>query len=137
MLRLAGRFGEGLLFCERLRNRIRETRSVLKINRPFDFELAFDRIPSITTAKELMFCLQWLKPGVTPPNWSLHIFEIGEAQVWRKSAAICRHFQCAIDCPPKCVEVAARAAAGRVTCSLRPPDVGPEAIETAAELLLG
>jgi hypothetical protein len=135
--RLAARFGEALFLSERIRDSIRQTRSALKINRPFDFELALDRVPS-TTPQELIFCLHWLKTRGHAAQWAApNLQAAGEPQI-RELAAICRHFQCGMDVTDaSLVETVSRATAGRVTCSLSDSHTDSAAIARIAESLLG
>lgn len=131
---LAVRWGEGLLLAERVHSQIRQTRSALKINRPFDFELALDRVPRATTPQELTFCLHWLKARGHAVQLAAPHLPSDETGV-RELAAICRQFQCGMDFPAESavlVETVARATAGRVTCSL----CGSQSIDEVAESLV-
>ncbi|SPE40231.1 conserved hypothetical protein [Candidatus Sulfopaludibacter sp. SbA3] len=140
-LSLAVQFGEGLLLGERVHNQIRQTRSALKINRPFDFELALDRVPTGTTPRELIFCLQWLKARGHAVQLAAPNLQAASEPGVRELAAICRHFQCGMDFSASDsaaqLETVARASAGRFTCSLWGTHSGAAAIEHVAESLLG
>jgi hypothetical protein len=136
--RMAVRWGEGLLLGGRVHSQIRQTRSALKINRPFDFELALDRVPSPTTPPELTFCLHWLKARGHAAQLAAPHLPPGEPGI-RELAAICRQFRCAMDFPAESaalVETVSRATAGRVTCSLWGSRPDAAAIARVAESLL-
>ncbi len=139
-LQLAGRFGEALLAAERVLGQIRQARSARKINRPFDFEFALDRATQPTTPRDMVFCLQWLKArGHAAQLAAPNLQGAGEDEV-RALVDVCRRFQCAIDIAGEFAsqwDMAARASAGRLTCSLWNSRTGAGEIERAAESLLG
>ncbi len=140
-LLLTARFGPVLLAAEKLRNHVRQLRAARKINRPFDFELALDRLSQpAPTARELAFCLQWLKARGHAVQLAAPQFAGLSADQARELAAVCRAFQCAVDISPEFLPLAgalSSGAAGRLTCSVwdGPPNV--EIIGKVAESLLG
>lgn len=72
VLRLAVKFGESLKLNEELYDFIRQTKARAAV-RSFDFEPALDEAPTLTTPKELIFILHWLKSrgraaNLVPPN---------------------------------------------------------------------
>ena len=61
VLRLASQFGAALKVNEQLHESIRLARSALKTGRSFDFEPSLEGSATITTPRELVFWLHWLK----------------------------------------------------------------------------
>jgi len=73
ILRLAVKFGESLKLNEELFDFIRQAKGALGLGRAFDFEPSLDEAETLTTAKELIFYMQWLKARgrpaqLVPPN---------------------------------------------------------------------
>lgn len=71
--RLAVKFGESLLLNEELYDCIRQERAASGLGRTFDFEPSIDEAETLTTAKEMIFYMQWLKSRgrpaqLVPPN---------------------------------------------------------------------
>lgn len=130
---------EALTFCDRVYEHIRQARSALKINRPFDFELALDRAPSPTAPEELAFCLEWLRShGHAAQLAAPHIAGADESRI-RELAAVCRQFQCGLDCAihdTSQLEAISSVTAGNVTCSLWQA-ADPSSLGCVAESLLG
>ena len=72
MLRLAVKFGESLKLNETLYDFIRQTKAANTV-RSFDFEPSLDEAETLTSAKELIFYMHWLKlrgrpAQLVPPN---------------------------------------------------------------------
>jgi hypothetical protein len=72
VLRLAVKFGESLKLNEELFDFIRQTKARAAV-RSFDFEPSLDEAETLTTAKELIFYMHWLKArgraaNLVPPN---------------------------------------------------------------------
>jgi hypothetical protein len=72
VLRLAVKFGESLKLNETLFDFIRQTKAGNTV-RSFDFEPSIDEAETLTTAKELIFYMHWLKlrgrpANLVPPN---------------------------------------------------------------------
>ena len=73
VLRLAVKFGESLKLNEQLYDFIRQTRASQKPSRSFDFEPSLDEAETLTTPRELVFYMHWLKARgraaqLVPPN---------------------------------------------------------------------
>jgi hypothetical protein len=73
VLRLAVKFGPSLRLNEQLYDFIHETRAGQKPSRSFDFEPSIDEAETLTTPKELIFYMHWLKARsraaqLVPPN---------------------------------------------------------------------
>jgi len=73
ILRLAVKFGQSLKLNEELFDTIRAAKAQLKFGGNFDFEPSLDEAESLTTAKELLFYMHWLKARgrpaqLVPPN---------------------------------------------------------------------
>jgi hypothetical protein len=73
IVRLAVKFGESLKLNEELFDTIRAAKAQLKFASRFDFEPSLDEAETLTTAKELLFYMHWLKargrpPQLVPPN---------------------------------------------------------------------
>jgi hypothetical protein len=73
VLRLAVKFGESLKLNEALFDYIRGVKASQKASRTFDFEPSIDEADTLTTAKELIFYMHWLKARgraaqLVPPN---------------------------------------------------------------------
>ncbi|HWB97029.1 MAG TPA: tagaturonate epimerase family protein [Bryobacteraceae bacterium] len=73
VLRLAVKFGESLKLNEALFDYIRGVKASQKASRAFDFEPSIDEADTLTTAKELIFYMHWLKARgraaqLVPPN---------------------------------------------------------------------
>jgi hypothetical protein len=71
--RLAVKFGESLKLNEELFDMISATKAQRKSGRGFDFEPSLDEAETLTTAKELLFYMHWLKARgrlaqLVPPN---------------------------------------------------------------------
>ena len=71
--RLAVKFGESLLLNEELYDYIRQERAASGLGRTFDFEPSIDEAETLTTPKEMIFYMQWLKSRgraaqLVPPN---------------------------------------------------------------------
>lgn len=71
--RLAVKFGESLMLNEELYDCIRQERAASGLGRTFDFEPSIDEAETLTTAKEMIFYMQWLKSRgrpaqLVPPN---------------------------------------------------------------------
>jgi hypothetical protein len=72
VLRLAVKFGESLKLNETLFDFIRQTKAANTV-RSFDFEPSIDEAETLTTAKEMIFYMHWLKlrgrpAQLVPPN---------------------------------------------------------------------
>lgn len=73
IIRLAVKFGQSLRLNEELFDTIRAAKARLKCGRDFDFEPSLDEAETLTTAKELLFYMHWLKvrgrpAQLLPPN---------------------------------------------------------------------
>jgi len=73
IVRLAVKFGESLKLNEELFDTIRAAKAQLKFASRFDFEPSLDEAETLTTAKELLFYMHWLKARgrpaqLVPPN---------------------------------------------------------------------
>jgi len=73
IIRLAVKFGESLKLNEELFDAIQAAKAQLKFGRSFDFEPSLDEAETLTTAKELLFYMHWLKARgrpaqLVPPN---------------------------------------------------------------------
>lgn len=73
IIRLAVKFGESLKLNEELFDSIRAAKAPLKFSREFDFEPSLDEAETLTTAKELLFYMHWLRARgrpaqLVPPN---------------------------------------------------------------------
>lgn len=73
IIRLAVKFGESLKLNEELFDSIRAAKAPLKFSHEFDFEPSLDEAETLTTAKELLFYMHWLKARgrpaqLVPPN---------------------------------------------------------------------
>lgn len=73
IVRLAVKFGQSLRLNEELFDAIRAAKAGLKFSRDFDFEPSLDEAETLTTAKELLFYMHWLKARgrpaqLVPPN---------------------------------------------------------------------
>ncbi len=73
VLRLAVKFGESLKLNESLFDYIRSVKASQPGGRSFDFEPSIDEAETLTTAKELIFYMHWLKARgraaqLVPPN---------------------------------------------------------------------
>ena len=73
VLRLAVKFGRSLKLNEELFDCIRAAKAGLRGGADFDFEPSLDEAETLTTAKELLFCMHWLKARgraaqLVPPN---------------------------------------------------------------------
>lgn len=71
--RLSVKFGESLLLNEELYDYIRQERAASGLGRTFDFEPSIDEAETLTTSKEMIFYMQWLKSRgraaqLVPPN---------------------------------------------------------------------
>ena len=71
--RLAVKFGESLKLNEQLHDCIRQARAAQKPSRSFDFEPSLDEAETLTTPRELIFYMHWLKTRgrpaqLVPPN---------------------------------------------------------------------
>jgi hypothetical protein len=106
-VRLAVKFGPSLKRNEELYEYIRENRRALKAGRSFDFEPSLAETETLTTPRELIFYMQWLKARGCPaqlvaPNLGFRQHEAYpagrealdelEARV-KDLAAVARHFQ--------------------------------------------
>ncbi len=72
-MRLAVKFGRSLKMNEDLYDFIRQAKSAGGAGRGFDFEPSLDEAETLTTPKELIFCMHWLKvrgrpAQLVPPN---------------------------------------------------------------------
>jgi hypothetical protein len=73
IIRLAVKFGQSLKLNEGLFDTIRAAKAQLKFASSFDFEPSLDEAETLTTAKELLFYMHWLKvrgrqAQLVPPN---------------------------------------------------------------------
>lgn len=73
ILRLAVKFGESLKLNEELFDEIKSVKAKAGLGTDFDFEPSLDEAETLTTAKELLFYMQWLKARgrpaqLVPPN---------------------------------------------------------------------
>jgi hypothetical protein len=73
ILRLAVKFGESLRLNEELFDEIQSVKAKSGLNPDFDFEPSLDEAETLTTAKELLFYMHWLKARgrpaqLVPPN---------------------------------------------------------------------
>ena len=143
--RMAVRLGPALKACERLHEWIREARSAMKAGKSFDFELALPQ----ASAKELLFCLHWLKVREHPAQ-AMDAGAIPETELearLREFAVLGRHYGClpAVDSgegrTDAALEAIARATVGRVNyrVSMGAGDAGENAqyLNRIAEVLLG
>jgi hypothetical protein len=115
---MAVRLGSALKAAERLHEWIREARSAMKAAKGFDFELALPQ----ASAKELVFCLHWLKAREHAAQ-SIDPGAVADAELegtLREFAGIARHYGAllTVDAGAGHIEVAleaiARATGGRV-----------------------
>jgi hypothetical protein len=72
-MRMAVKFGRSLRLNEELYDYIRQTRAEAGFGPAFDFEPSLDEAETLTTARELIFCMHWLKARgraaqLVPPN---------------------------------------------------------------------
>ena len=89
LARLAARFSRPLKLAEELHDFIRQTKARSGLGRGFDFELSLGGSGGLTTARDLIFCLQWLRTRgraaqAVSPN-------LGPGTV-AELAAVARHF---------------------------------------------
>jgi hypothetical protein len=73
ILRLAVKFGESLKLNEELFDEIRSVKAKAGLSADFDFEPSLDEAETLTTTKELLFYMHWLKARgrtaqLVPPN---------------------------------------------------------------------
>ena len=73
ILRLGVKFGQSLKLNEELYDSIGKTKAEAGLNTAFDFEPSIDEAETLTTAKELLFYMHWLKARgraaqLCPPN---------------------------------------------------------------------
>lgn len=73
ILRLAVKFGESLKLNEELFDEIKSVKAKTGLSTEFDFEPSLDEAETLTTAKELLFYMHWLKvrgrpAQLVPPN---------------------------------------------------------------------
>ena len=73
ILRLAVKFGESLKLNEELFDEIKSVKAKTGLGAEFDFEPSLDEAETLTTAKELLFYMHWLKARgrpaqLVPPN---------------------------------------------------------------------
>ena len=73
VLRLGVKFGQSLKLNEELYDTIGKTKAEAGLNTEFDFEPSIDEAETLTTAKELLFYMHWLKARgraaqLCPPN---------------------------------------------------------------------
>ena len=73
ILRLAVKFGESLRLNEELFDEIKSVKAKTGLSTEFDFEPSLDEAETLTTAKELLFYMHWLKARgrpaqLVPPN---------------------------------------------------------------------
>jgi len=73
ILRLAVKFGESLKLNEELFDEIKSVKAKTGLSAEFDFEPSLDEAETLTTAKELLFYMHWLKARgrpaqLVPPN---------------------------------------------------------------------
>ncbi len=73
ILRLAVKFGRSIQLNEELFNYIRAAKAGLRSGKDFDFEPSLDEAETLTTPKELLFYMHWLKARgrpaqLVPPN---------------------------------------------------------------------
>ena len=73
ILRLAVKFGRSLLVNEELYDFIKDAKASAGLGRAFDFEPSIDEAETLTTPKELIFYMHWLKARgrpaqLVPPN---------------------------------------------------------------------
>ncbi len=73
ILRLAVKFGESLRLNEELFDEIKSVKAKAGLGTDFDFEPSLDEAETLTTAKELLFYMHWLKARgrptqLVPPN---------------------------------------------------------------------
>ena len=121
LARLEARFGRGLRLTGELYDFIRSAKAESGLGRSFDFELSLDGAETLTTPKELIFCLHWLKTRgraaqLVSPN--LNLDAMGEL------AAVARYFNATLSVsssggePEDAIEAIGRATAGRVNCRI-------------------
>ena len=137
-LEFAAIWGEALLAAERAFILFRQTRSALRINRPFDLELALDSAAKPVTPRELVFCLHWLKARGHAVQLVAPNLDGADEDRIAALVAVARHYQCAVHLAPRFAGVlplVARSAAGRLTYSFN--DAGADAVRNAADVLLG
>jgi hypothetical protein len=150
-LRLASKFGPALKANEQLHEAIRQTRAAGKTGRAFDFEPSLEEAATVTTPRELVFWLHWLKARghgaqLAAPNMGRG----GVAERVEEFAAIARHFQCTLSIcsgaghSAEALEAIARATVGRVNYRLSPelrlpvedPDYGRYIVWLAEKLVV-
>ncbi len=142
---IAARLGPALRACERLHEWIRQARAAAKGTRAFDFEAVLP----VHSARELVFCLHWLKTRGRAPQLLAPRPPAGEdfeAKV-REMAAIARHYSCQLCFDADCggdlskLELISRASAGRVnfrvTGGSAHPDEYSQYLIGLADILLG
>jgi hypothetical protein len=126
VLRLASKFGLALKINEQLHECIRQARSALKTGRSFDFEPSLEGAATVTTPRELIFWLHWLKARGNGAQLAAPNLGDPVAQGLKEFAAIARHYQCTLSIrsgaghSPEALEAIARATFGRVHYSVSP-----------------
>jgi hypothetical protein len=117
LARLEAKFGHGLKLTGELYDFIRSTKAESGLGRSFDFELSLEAAETLTTPKELIFCLHWLKTRgraaqLVSPN--LNPGAVAEL------AGVARHFNATLSIAAgggereDAIEAIGRATAGRV-----------------------
>lgn len=117
LARLEVKFGHGLRLTGELYDFIRSAKAGSGLGRSFDFELSLEAAETLTTPKELIFCLHWLKTRgraaqLVSPN--LNLDAVGEL------AGVARHFNATLSIAggggerEDAIEAIGRATAGRV-----------------------
>jgi hypothetical protein len=135
---MAAKYGEALKAAERAHELIRQARTAQKISRPFDFELSLEHAADLTSAKELVFCLAWLKARG-------HAAQLAAPRVDATSdlaalAAAARFSQCTLSLDVRAGDLSSigRATAGRVNYQLEPDKASnADYVAQAAAALLG
>jgi len=133
---LAVKYGQALKAAERAHELIRQARASRKIARPFDFELSLEHAAEPTTAKELVFCLGWLKArGHAAQLAAPGVAQAGDLPALAAAARFC---QCTLSLDSRAGDLTsiARATVGRVNyrVAAEAPDYACYVIETASEL---
>lgn len=95
---LTRRFGKGLKAVEQLHEFIRQTRSSRKAGKSFDLELSLQGAGGVTTPRELVFCLHWLRAHGHAAQLVAPRLAEGEglAPQLNQLAAVARHYQCTL-----------------------------------------
>jgi hypothetical protein len=133
---LASKYAAGLTMAEELHDRIRRAKSSLGAARPFDFEVALGGGGQPLPAKQLLFCLHWLKTRgraaqlIGPPLTAGAVAEL---------AAVARYFNATLsfelgEAGESLLDEIGAATAGRVNCRVAGGFDAPHLAGLAARL---